>query len=179
MESAKEPPPAPDTRPVFQLIMLRTEGWPTLYGGVLVRMFEELWALVCDDETPFRAVDMKIFDVKADPPAYPSAAQLAEGDAVLVPGSLNSAYDEVPWVTRLLAEIRALAEARTPLLGVCFGHQAIAKALGGDVAKNPRGTQASRKEFACPLPLARRPAVPAPRSLLYHHNDVVTRMSGY
>ena len=82
----------------------------------------------------------------------------------------------MPWVTRLLAEIRALAEARTPLLGVCFGHQAIAKALGGDVAKNPRGTQASRKEFACPLPLARRPAVPAPRSLLYHHNDVVTRM---
>jgi GMP synthase (glutamine-hydrolysing) len=37
--------------------------------------------------------------------------------------------------------IRHIAAARVPLFGICFGHQLIAKALGGAVQKNPRGRE--------------------------------------
>jgi GMP synthase (glutamine-hydrolysing) len=37
--------------------------------------------------------------------------------------------------------IRELSHARTPVLGVCFGHQILAQALGGEVARNPRGRE--------------------------------------
>jgi GMP synthase (glutamine-hydrolysing) len=37
--------------------------------------------------------------------------------------------------------VRELVGAGAPLLGICFGHQLVAKALGGEVAKNPRGRE--------------------------------------
>jgi GMP synthase (glutamine-hydrolysing) len=37
--------------------------------------------------------------------------------------------------------VRDVVAARTPLLGICFGHQLIAQALGGEVQRNPRGRE--------------------------------------
>jgi GMP synthase (glutamine-hydrolysing) len=37
--------------------------------------------------------------------------------------------------------IRQIAAARTPLLGICFGHQLVAQALGGEVRRNPLGRE--------------------------------------
>jgi GMP synthase (glutamine-hydrolysing) len=37
--------------------------------------------------------------------------------------------------------VRAIASARVPCLGICFGHQLIAQALGGEVRRNPRGRE--------------------------------------
>lgn len=56
-------------------------------------------------------------------------------DAVVVTGSAASVNDSAPWIAELFAHIRLLDSAGSKLIGVCFGHQAIAVALGGRVEK--------------------------------------------
>ncbi|MBC8364936.1 MAG: hypothetical protein H8E59_08030 [Actinobacteria bacterium] len=56
-----------------------------------------------------------------------------EQDGWLVSGARSAAFDDDPWIADLLDVIRDLDAARAPLVGVCFGHQAIALALGGEV----------------------------------------------
>lgn len=64
---------------------------------------------------------------------------LAGIDGFLITGSPASVHDPDPWVAKLLALIRQIIDAEVPLFGACFGHQAIALAMGGVVDKNPGG----------------------------------------
>lgn len=59
--------------------------------------------------------------------------------AVVIAGSLASAYDREPWIRALSRHIQDWAERSVPMLGICFGHQLIAQALGGRVETNPFG----------------------------------------
>lgn len=75
------------------------------------------------------------FDVKDgvfpdDPTAF---------DGVMITGSPASVHDNVPWIARLEEMIRQMVGQGVPVFGACFGHQAIAKALGGTVGYNPDG----------------------------------------
>lgn len=63
----------------------------------------------------------------------------ARFDGWLIGGSPASVHDAAPWVGQLFALIRRLVDEAQPIFGACFGHQAIAMALGGHVAKNPGG----------------------------------------
>jgi GMP synthase (glutamine-hydrolysing) len=56
-------------------------------------------------------------------------------------GSSSSVTERAPWMLRSEELIRRIAEAETPFLGICFGHQMVGQALGGRVAKNPRGRE--------------------------------------
>lgn len=61
-------------------------------------------------------------------------------DGYVITGSPASVNDDsLPWVAPLLAFIRALHAAQKPLIGLCFGHQAVAKALGGQVSRAAAG----------------------------------------
>ncbi|MCV2893258.1 type 1 glutamine amidotransferase [Lentibacter sp. XHP0401] len=60
-------------------------------------------------------------------------------DGVMITGSPSSVNSDAPWVARLLEVIREIYAADVPMIGACFGHQAIAKALGGEVSRNPDG----------------------------------------
>ena len=62
-------------------------------------------------------------------------------DAVLVMGGDMGAYDDdrAPWLPALKVLVRDAVAASVPALGICLGHQVMAVALGGEVAKNPRG----------------------------------------
>lgn len=53
-------------------------------------------------------------------------------------GSAAGVYETEPWIGELLDFLRA-AKGRTKLVGVCFGHQAMAQAFGGRVIKSPGG----------------------------------------
>jgi GMP synthase-like glutamine amidotransferase len=60
-------------------------------------------------------------------------------DGWIIGGSPASVHDTDDWVAQLMALIRDLAAQGQPMFGACFGHQAIAVALGGMVGKNPGG----------------------------------------
>jgi len=58
-----------------------------------------------------------------------------DADGWLITGSRHGAYEDHPWIPPLEAFIRDCYAAHVPLVGICFGHQIIAKALGGRVEK--------------------------------------------
>ena len=60
-------------------------------------------------------------------------------DGVIITGSPASVNSGADWVARLLDLIRQTANDGLAMFGACFGHQAIAKALGGRVGANPCG----------------------------------------
>ena len=68
---------------------------------------------------------------------YP--ASLDDEDAYLITGSRHSVYEDLPWIPPLLAFLRELHAARKKVVGICFGHQAVAEALGGRTAKADQG----------------------------------------
>lgn len=82
----------------------------------------------------------EIFDYETVPihagAPFPDPARL---EAIIVPGSAAGVYDDLPWMEPLRRFIRAAYASRTPMLGVCFGHQIMADALGGDVRKSEKG----------------------------------------
>jgi GMP synthase-like glutamine amidotransferase len=58
--------------------------------------------------------------------------------ALLVTGSAAGVYEPLPWIAPLLSFLRE-SKGRTKMVGICFGHQAMAEALGGRVEKSERG----------------------------------------
>ncbi len=60
-------------------------------------------------------------------------------DGVMLTGSPASVHDDADWIARLMETIRAMDRHGLPMFGACFGHQAIALALGGAVGRNPGG----------------------------------------
>ena len=64
---------------------------------------------------------------------------LNECDAYITSGSKFGVNDGLPWIDALQECVARMWEQGTPLVGVCFGHQLMAKALGGEVTKSPKG----------------------------------------
>lgn len=60
-------------------------------------------------------------------------------DAYLITGSRYGVNDDFPWIAALEEFVRTLHQAHKKIIGICFGHQIIAKALGGKVVKWPKG----------------------------------------
>lgn len=75
----------------------------------------------------------------------------ARFDGVIFSGSKLNTTEQIPWLAGTMAWIRSVVGSAaavgtggspsTPLLGICFGHQLIAKSLGGVVDFNPRGPE--------------------------------------
>ncbi len=66
-------------------------------------------------------------------------ASITEQDGWLVSGSRSGAYEDHPWIPPLEGFLRDAYAADVPIVGICFGHQILAQALGGTVEKYAGG----------------------------------------
>jgi GMP synthase (glutamine-hydrolysing) len=86
----------------------------------------------------FRRYDVEAMD-------FPRS--VGECDGWLITGSRHGAYEDHAFIAPLETLIRKIHAAGTPLVGVCFGHQIIAQALGGRVEKFVGGWSVGRKSY--------------------------------
>ncbi|WIY25378.1 type 1 glutamine amidotransferase [Parasedimentitalea psychrophila] len=76
---------------------------------------------------------------------FPSGADAADG--WLITGSKFGVYEDHAWIPPLEDLVRAIDALGQPLIGICFGHQIIAQALGGLVEKFEGGWAVGRVEY--------------------------------
>lgn len=74
-----------------------------------------------------------------DLPSGAFPADLTAYDGFIIGGSPASVNDDAAWIARLMQAVPQIVALGRPLFGACFGHQAIAAALGGTVTHNPGG----------------------------------------
>ena len=111
-----------------------------------------------------------VFDVRKE--KYPASPYDADG--YLITGSRHGAYEPLTWIKPLSDYICLLRATRRPLIGICFGHQIIAQALGGRVEKSKKGWGVGRHEW----PLIRHenwmtPAASKLRLMAFHQDQVM------
>lgn len=88
------------------------------------------------------------FDIQSWPVVdmqFPTDANAADG--WLITGSKFGVYEDHPWIPPLENLIRDIHAKGAPMIGVCFGHQIIAQALGGVVEKHDGGWVIGRTEY--------------------------------
>ncbi|KAL7275651.1 hypothetical protein RUND412_001384 [Rhizina undulata] len=117
------------------------------YGGVFRVLIETVAAELAADGVPKEegAVDLSYYDV-VNEGEYP---ELEDVDAVLITGSRANAFENTPWIVKLVEFVRNVLESqsRVRIVGVCFGHQIIGRALGAKVERNEKGWEAAVTEI--------------------------------
>lgn len=102
---------------------------------------------------------------------YP--AELDEVDAFLMTGSKSSVYAQIPWITKLTEFVRTLHRHKKKFIGICFGHQMVAHALGGKTCLAESGWSLGAKQAK--LNPDAEPNIFAGKSfnLIYSHQDQI------
>lgn len=116
----------------MKIAILKTDAvrpeWVPTYGEY-PDMFQRLLHQV--DPT----IEFEVWDVEKG--EFPERTD--QVDAFLITGSKSSVYDDKPWIRELEAFVRRLRDEGCKVIGICFGHQMIARALGGRVEKSDKG----------------------------------------
>lgn len=124
-----------------------------------------------------QGIELTTFDVDHD--QFPD--ELTGFEGWVVSGSANSAYEDLPWIHRTEDLLRKLVADQVPMVAVCFGHQLLAQALGGRVAKSPDGWGAGmhRYDFSGdPLPWMEPAPHDGVRIIASHQDQVVELPAG-
>ena len=132
------------------------------YGAMFVRLFEQV---------P-EQVECTVYNVVEG--HYPPEG--ARFDAYLVTGSKADSFGEEPWIQRLKTYVQQRYEHGDKLLGICFGHQLLALALGGvaERAKGGWGIGVQRFEVAQGFSWQQPPLENV--TLIVSHQDQVTAL---
>ena len=92
-------------------------NYPGMIAGILGRAATEL------------NLDVECRNYNVEHGIYPNATD--ECDAYVITGSKKSVYDDDPWIAALKEYTCELHQEEKKLVGLCFGHQLVAEALGG------------------------------------------------
>ncbi|MFD1483003.1 type 1 glutamine amidotransferase [Paracoccus nototheniae] len=90
-----------------------------------------------------RGFTFAVFHVEAM--QFPSS--IHDADGWLLTGSRHGVYEDHPFIPPLQDFIRAAHQDGVPMVGICFGHQIIAQALGGTVVKHPAGWAVGTQDY--------------------------------
>ncbi|KAI8148621.1 class I glutamine amidotransferase-like protein [Fennellomyces sp. T-0311] len=111
--------------------------------GDYPKMFTSLFGRASKDRQI--EITWQYFDV-VHKQEYPDLRDLADNrtfDGIVLTGSAASAYEDEPWILKLVEFVCKLRaepyRSQVKLVGICFGHQIIARACGGSCEKNPNG----------------------------------------
>jgi GMP synthase-like glutamine amidotransferase len=94
-------------------------------------------------------------------------------DAYVITGSPNGVYDEEPWIAELMQFIRDAYAAGIKMVGICFGHQVLAHALGGHAEKSDKGWGLGLKQFEVTTKKPWMSAEAGKYALYFAHQDQV------
>ena len=136
------------------------------FGGTYREMFRRLLA------PHMPAAQFTWFDiVNGELPQSPESC-----DAYICTGSRYSVYEDHDWIARLKTFVRTLHDGKKPFVGICFGHQILAEAMGGkvDKAREGWGVGVHDMEVVKPEPWMEPRATRA--KLQYMHGDQVQRL---
>ncbi|KAK4096535.1 class I glutamine amidotransferase-like protein [Parathielavia hyrcaniae] len=108
-------------------------------------LFRHLFARAVSPQPVESVLALTGHDVVHNPSSeYPS---LDDVDAILITGSKYNAFDDDEWITTLVEFVRkALLHDRVKIVGICFGHQIVARALGALVSRSDHGWEVSVTE---------------------------------
>lgn len=151
----------------MKLTILKTGQVPATLAGQFPSYPDMFRAMFARDGARFA---FEVIDVP-DGAALPDPETT---DAVLITGSPAGVYEAHGWLDPLRAFIRRSYARRTRLVGICFGHQIIADALGGQVRKSEKGWGLGRHTYRI---MARPKYFDMPRasvSIACSHQDQVT-----
>jgi GMP synthase-like glutamine amidotransferase len=124
----------------MKLTIIQIDETPAIMRAAFQRympQFPDLFNAV-DAGFSFERIDILDGDMLPDP---------VNLEAIIITGSKFGVYENPVWIEPLRAFIRATYAAKTPMLGICFGHQIIADALGGDVRKSQKGWGLGRQVY--------------------------------
>lgn len=106
-----------------------------------------------------------------------------EADLWAITGSKFGVYEDHPWIPKLMEFIVQAQQAKVKMIGICFGHQIIAQALGGQVIKSDKGWGVGLAHYdvqAQPTPLSEPPVTfskpPATLDINAYHQDQITQL---
>src|SRR5690606_22104738 len=94
-------------------------------------------------------------------------------EGIVITGSPAGVYDDLAWLTPLRDFIRAAYAGSTRMLGICFGHQIMADALGGEVRKSEKGWGLGRHSYAVTARPGFMADAPAALAVACSHQDQV------
>lgn len=97
----------------------------------------------------------------------------ADLKGIIITGSAYGVYEDIEWMPTLMDFIRGAAKADIPQFGICFGHQAMAKALGGKVIKSDKGWGIGRHVYETPTRPAWMQTGPQTFAIAVSHQDQV------
>ncbi|RMZ76811.1 hypothetical protein DV738_g4687, partial [Chaetothyriales sp. CBS 135597] len=103
------------------------------YGGVFQALLRS-GAEQLGRPDPEHGFTFSVHQIQVDPDNYPPLEGL---DAILITGSKYDSFADIPWVNKLVEyTTKALDSGRVKVVGVCFGHQIVGRALGVKVGRN-------------------------------------------
>ncbi|KAL7119275.1 hypothetical protein ACP275_02G053400 [Erythranthe tilingii] len=133
----------------------------TIYGGyygVFVRMLKE------------EGEKWDVFKVARG--EFPADEEIGDYEGFVITGSCNDAHGDEPWICKLVALLNKLEVMKKKILGICFGHQVLGRALGGKVGRASAGWDIGiTKVHLHPSQIFSSLKMPASLSVIECHRD--------